>query len=115
MRHSRSVPGRGPDRGVQVRQAYPAGNPGGPQCLDSQAVRQELVVDGGQGIEHQPAPRCMHPQGIPVQGHRDRFIQGDPLRHPVPDRGGPAVLGKPLRGVPVQPPRCSSGSGVSQW
>ena len=47
----------------------------------------------------------MDAQGVAVQGHGDRLVERDPLRHPVtePPAGGRAVLGEPLRRGPVHP------------
>ena len=68
-------------------------------------VRPELVVDGGERVEHQGPARGMDAEGVAVERHGDWFVERDPLRDAVPGSlpGGSSVLAKAFRGFPVEP------------
>ena len=53
---------------MQVRDADCARDALGPQRLHRQPVGQELVVDGGQGVEEQIMAGGVDAQGVAVQG-----------------------------------------------
>ena len=72
----------------------------------------------GQGIEEQAAAGRVDAQGVAVEGDRGRLVQRHPLRHAVAEPLPAAAQYSANRYAVVrfiQPPRCSRGSGVSQW
>ena len=75
------------------------------QGLHAEAVGQELVVDGGEGVEDQAVARGVDAEGVAVEGDGDRFVERDPLGDAVAEALGrpPRVLGEAFRRGPVQP------------
>lgn len=88
------------------------------QGADGEAVGEELVVGGGQGVEEEGAAGGVLAERVAEEGDLGGFVDGDPHRDPVGEAFGDdaRVLGEAVGGVPSsQPPASSSGSGVSQW
>ena len=77
----------------------------GAQCPYGQAVGEQLVVGGRQGVEQQALARRVRAQGVAQQGVLGGLVQGDPLRHAVAEtvRDQRHVLGEAFGRVALQP------------
>lgn len=95
---------RRPDRGVGEGRADIVGARGA-QGPDGEAVGEELVVGGGQGVEEEGAAGGVLAQGVAEEGDLGGLVDGDPHRDPVREPFGDdaRVLREAVGGVPVEP------------
>ena len=70
-----------------------------------QPVREQLMVGGRQGVEHQGLAGGVQAESVAVDGVDERFVERDPHRDAVAEALGHdvGVLGEPGGGVPVEP------------
>ena len=86
--------------------------PGRAHALHREAVAEQQVVGGSEGRHPLPAPRRVPADGVAEDRAAERLVEGDPLRHPVTERGvhDRGVVGEALRGVAQRPtPRVLEG------
>lgn len=98
------VGGRRPCGRVVVRQADLAGVLAA-QSVDGQAVGEELVVRGGQRVQHERPAGGVDAERVAVGRHDHRLVEGYPHVHAVGEPFGGQVgeFGEPVGGVTFQP------------